>query len=86
MVVVAVISLNYVTVVIVDASEFFLFRYRSGIRGYMKSVVLDLLKRYLQVEMQFQQGNISTPSGFMSPLVYRNCSSVMMETLFFFGP
>lgn len=34
------------------------FRYRSGIRGYMKSVVLDLLKRYLQVEMQFQQGDI----------------------------
>lgn len=34
-----------------------LLRYRSGIRGYMKSVVLDVLKRYLQVEMQFQQGN-----------------------------
>lgn len=31
-------------------------RYRSGIRGYMKAVVLDLLRRYLQVEMQFQQG------------------------------
>ncbi|XP_026198560.1 acetyl-CoA carboxylase isoform X2 [Anabas testudineus] len=32
-------------------------RYRSGIRGYMKSVVLDLLKRYLQVEMQFQHAH-----------------------------
>ncbi|XP_061907231.1 acetyl-CoA carboxylase isoform X1 [Entelurus aequoreus] len=32
-------------------------RYRSGIRGYMKFVVLDLLKRYLQVEMQFQQAH-----------------------------
>ncbi|XP_078141493.1 acetyl-CoA carboxylase 2 isoform X1 [Centroberyx gerrardi] len=32
-------------------------RYRSGIRGYMKSVVLDLLKRYLQIEMQFQQAH-----------------------------
>ncbi|XP_039658817.1 acetyl-CoA carboxylase isoform X2 [Perca fluviatilis] len=32
-------------------------RYRSGIRGYMKSVVLDLLTRYLQVEMQFQQAH-----------------------------
>ncbi|XP_030647474.1 acetyl-CoA carboxylase 2 [Chanos chanos] len=32
-------------------------RYRSGIRGYMKTVVLDLLKRYLQVEMQFQQAH-----------------------------
>ncbi|XP_053336754.1 acetyl-CoA carboxylase 2 isoform X2 [Clarias gariepinus] len=31
-------------------------RYRSGIRGYMKVVVLDLLRRYLQVEIQFQQG------------------------------
>lgn len=34
-------------------------RYRSGIRGYMKSVVLDLLKRYLKVETQFQQGDIN---------------------------
>ncbi|OXB62162.1 hypothetical protein ASZ78_015344 [Callipepla squamata] len=32
-------------------------RYRSGIRGYMKAVVLDLLRRYLQVEMQFQQAH-----------------------------
>ncbi|KAJ8286073.1 hypothetical protein GJAV_G00034250 [Gymnothorax javanicus] len=32
-------------------------RYRSGIRGYMKSVVLDLLKRYLEVEQQFQQAH-----------------------------
>ncbi|XP_077417253.1 acetyl-CoA carboxylase 2 isoform X3 [Vanacampus margaritifer] len=32
-------------------------RYRSGVRGYMKSVVLDLLKRYLQVETQFQQAH-----------------------------
>lgn len=37
-------------------------RYRSGIRGYMKSVVLDLLKQYLQVEMQFQQGDINALS------------------------
>ncbi|XP_072289677.1 acetyl-CoA carboxylase isoform X3 [Eucyclogobius newberryi] len=32
-------------------------RYRSGIRGYMKAVVLDLLKRYLEVEMQFQHAH-----------------------------
>ncbi|KAL2091869.1 hypothetical protein ACEWY4_011667 [Coilia grayii] len=32
-------------------------RYRSGVRGYMKAVVLDLLKRYLQVETQFQQAH-----------------------------
>lgn len=38
----------------------FHIRYRSGIRGYMKSVVLDLLKRYLEVEMQFQQGDVIT--------------------------
>lgn len=31
-------------------------RYRSGIPGYMKAVVLDLLRRYLQVETQFQHG------------------------------
>ncbi|XP_075070318.1 acetyl-CoA carboxylase 2 isoform X2 [Mixophyes fleayi] len=32
-------------------------RYRSGIRGYMKSAVLDLLRRYLQVETQFQHSH-----------------------------
>uniref|UniRef100_A0A8C5T0B0 Acetyl-CoA carboxylase beta n=1 Tax=Laticauda laticaudata TaxID=8630 RepID=A0A8C5T0B0_LATLA len=32
-------------------------RYRSGIRGHMKSVVLDLLRQYLQVETQFQQAH-----------------------------
>ncbi|XP_048411956.1 acetyl-CoA carboxylase 2 isoform X2 [Stegostoma tigrinum] len=32
-------------------------RYRSGIRGHMKSVVLDLLRRYLSVETQFQQAH-----------------------------
>lgn len=39
--------------------EYDLLRYRSGVRGYMKSVVLNLLKRYLQVETQFQQGDIN---------------------------
>lgn len=38
-------------------------RYRSGIRGYMKAVVLDLLRRYLQVETQFQHGEGSGLSG-----------------------
>lgn len=38
--------------------EFDWHRYRSGIRGYMKSVVLNLLRRYLQVETQFQQGHL----------------------------
>ncbi|XP_048467700.1 acetyl-CoA carboxylase [Rhincodon typus] len=32
-------------------------RYRSGIRGHMKSIVLDLLRRYLSVETQFQQAH-----------------------------
>ncbi|XP_042297368.1 acetyl-CoA carboxylase 2 [Sceloporus undulatus] len=32
-------------------------KYRSGIRGHMKSVVLDLLRRYLQVETEFQQAH-----------------------------
>ncbi|XP_060048534.1 acetyl-CoA carboxylase 2 isoform X2 [Erinaceus europaeus] len=32
-------------------------RYRSGTRGYMKAVVLDLLRRYLQVEHYFQQAH-----------------------------
>ncbi|XP_059843867.1 acetyl-CoA carboxylase 2 isoform X2 [Hypanus sabinus] len=32
-------------------------RFRSGIRGHMKSIVLDLLRRYLNVETQFQQAH-----------------------------
>ncbi|XP_078277863.1 acetyl-CoA carboxylase 2 isoform X2 [Rhinoraja longicauda] len=32
-------------------------RYRSGIHGHMKSVVLGLLRRYLNVETQFQQAH-----------------------------
>ncbi|XP_055002917.1 acetyl-CoA carboxylase 2 isoform X1 [Sorex araneus] len=32
-------------------------RYRSGTRGYMKAVVLDLLRKYLQVENHFQQAH-----------------------------
>ncbi|XP_043910511.1 acetyl-CoA carboxylase 1 isoform X2 [Protopterus annectens] len=32
-------------------------RYRSGIRGHMKAVVMDLLRQYLKVEIQFQHGH-----------------------------
>nr|XP_010961867.1 acetyl-CoA carboxylase 2 isoform X1 [Camelus bactrianus] len=32
-------------------------RYRSGTRGYMKAVVLDLLRKYLLVEHHFQQAH-----------------------------
>uniref|UniRef100_A0A8C5JWY7 acetyl-CoA carboxylase n=1 Tax=Jaculus jaculus TaxID=51337 RepID=A0A8C5JWY7_JACJA len=32
-------------------------RYRSGARGYMKTVVLDLLRSYLRVEHHFQQAH-----------------------------
>lgn len=35
---------------------FYLPRYRSGIRGHMKAVVMDLLRQYLRVETQFQNG------------------------------
>lgn len=49
-------------ILVLDCLTHVLFRYRSGIRGYMKSVVLDLLKRYLQVEMQFQEGDNNTLS------------------------
>lgn len=38
----------------------FVSRYRSGIRGHMKAVVMDLLRQYLRVEVQFQHGKIST--------------------------
>uniref|UniRef100_A0A8C1VJL1 acetyl-CoA carboxylase n=1 Tax=Cyprinus carpio TaxID=7962 RepID=A0A8C1VJL1_CYPCA len=31
-------------------------KYRSGIRGHMKAVVMDLLRQYLRVEVQFQHG------------------------------
>ncbi|KAK3098334.1 hypothetical protein FSP39_018526, partial [Pinctada imbricata] len=42
-------------------------RYRNGIRGHMKSVVQDLLRLYLKVEIQFQQGH------------YDKCITQLME-------
>lgn len=36
----------------------YLPRYRSGIRGHMKAVVMDLLRQYLRVETQFQNGKL----------------------------
>ncbi|KAI1231728.1 hypothetical protein IHE44_0007360 [Lamprotornis superbus] len=35
-------------------------RYRSGIRGHMKAVVMDLLRQYLKVETQFQHANLGS--------------------------
>ncbi|XP_062407728.1 acetyl-CoA carboxylase-like [Sardina pilchardus] len=32
-------------------------KYRSGIRGHMKAVVMDLLRQYLSVEVKFQSGH-----------------------------
>lgn len=58
------------------------FRYRSGIRGYMKSVVLDLLRRYLQVEMQFQQGK--SPSVILMLLSQQSKQKMISEVLSFF--
>lgn len=39
-----------------DETVFVSDRYRSGIRGHMKAVVMDLLRQYLKVEIQFQNG------------------------------
>ena len=33
-------------------------KYRNGIRGHMKTVVQELLKEYLRIEMQFQHGEL----------------------------
>ncbi|KAJ6657872.1 hypothetical protein lerEdw1_001792 [Lerista edwardsae] len=38
-------------------------RYRSGIRGHMKAVVMDLLRQYLKVETQFQHGESHVTLG-----------------------
>lgn len=53
-------------------------RYRSGTRGYMKAVVLDLLRRYLRVEHHFQQGKSppslgDKPTGREGPEPYPSC-------------
>ena len=49
----------------VHFSVFYLFplsnRYRSGIRGHMKAVVMDLLRQYLKVEIEFQNGEEQEP-------------------------
>lgn len=41
-----------------DQTAFVCIRYRSGIRGHMKAVVMDLLRQYLKVEIQFQNGEL----------------------------
>ncbi|XP_065669761.1 acetyl-CoA carboxylase isoform X2 [Hydra vulgaris] len=33
-------------------------RFRNGIKGYRKSVIIGLLKQYLQAEMMFNEGNL----------------------------
>lgn len=56
--------LLFVTITLIDQYNasffivvvFVLKRYRSGIRGHMKAVVMDLLRQYLKVEIQFQNG------------------------------
>lgn len=40
-------------------------RYRSGIRGHMKAVVMDLLRQYLKVETQFQHGESCVTSAIV---------------------
>lgn len=47
-------------------------RYRSGIRGHMKAVVMDLLRQYLKVETQFQQGGSGAISGLCLDGVFQS--------------
>ena len=47
--------------------EFEFFRYRNGNRGHMKRVIEDLIKKYLEVEVQFQEGH------------YDNCVAKLRE-------
>ncbi|MEQ2177553.1 hypothetical protein GOODEAATRI_004759 [Goodea atripinnis] len=47
-----------------------LCQYRSGIRGHMKAVVMDLLRQYLKVEIQFQNGEMTqTPFVFLTQVL-----------------
>ena len=32
-------------------------RYRNGLKGHRKAVILGVIKQYLQVEMQFNEGS-----------------------------
>lgn len=53
-------------------------RYRSGIRGHMKAVVMDLLRQYLKVEIQFQHGERC--SGLNVKFAVKNALAQLVHT------
>ncbi|XP_037086840.1 LOW QUALITY PROTEIN: acetyl-CoA carboxylase-like [Pollicipes pollicipes] len=56
-------------------------RYRSGIRGRLKSVVQDLLRTYLQVESQFQVGSYDKCVHLLADK-HKDDMSVVVQTIF----
>ena len=57
------------------------FRYRNGFRGHMKSVVQDLMRRYLQVETQFQHGGYIYGCSCTCEVILYHCTPVS-DTVF----
>uniref|UniRef100_A0A8C1VHU6 acetyl-CoA carboxylase n=1 Tax=Cyprinus carpio TaxID=7962 RepID=A0A8C1VHU6_CYPCA len=57
-------------------------KYRSGIRGHMKAVVMDLLRQYLRVEVQFQHGKASyMPTNYEISLIGQKIEIIKMPKL-----
>lgn len=52
-------------------------RYRNGIRGHMKAVIQDLLRQYLKVELQFQNGSYDK---CIAQLIERNKDDIGVVT------
>lgn len=44
----------------------FVYSYRYGIRGHMKSVVQEMLRSYLKIETQFQLGLFLSSLSFFN--------------------
>ena len=58
---------------------FWLYRYRNGTRGHMKAAVQDLLRKYLAVEVLFQQGSnmiLSYLFVYLRLLLFKNFLSL----------
>ncbi|KAG8178328.1 hypothetical protein JTE90_026296 [Oedothorax gibbosus] len=56
-------------------------RYRSGIRGRMKAVVQDLLKRYLSVETEFQNGHYDKCVALLREK-HKDCMTLVVDKIF----
>ena len=57
-------------------------RYRNGVKGHKKAIILGLLKQYLQVEMLFNEGNFEKSVAIMEEKNKDKDMSIVVKTIF----